>query len=157
MNKLRFLIVLVVLLVLLNAGTLIWLLSSRNKTNGRPEPGNDASAFIIKQLQLDPQQQEQFAALRNQHQQAMRQIQEEDRELHDQYFGLLKSNDPNKSKADSISVLIGQQRTRMETATFEHFKQLRNLCRDDQQKLFDKTIDEIMRFMGPKGPPPPRR
>jgi Spy/CpxP family protein refolding chaperone len=125
-------------------------------------PAHGASDFIIEQLKLDEKQQQQFFELRRQHQDITRQIREKDRKLHDQYFDLLKTDNPDKTKADSISLLIGQQRSRVEAATFDHFQQLRNLCRVDQKKIFDNTIDEIMRLMAPKGPghggpPPPER
>jgi Spy/CpxP family protein refolding chaperone len=154
MNKLRFLTWSVIILLLLNAGTLIYLLTTK-KPDQRP-PGEGASNFIIEQLKLDAQQQQQFSELRRQHQDVTRQIQEEDRKLHDQYFDLLKTDNPDKAKADSISLLIAQQRSNIEKATFDHFQQLRKLCREDQKKLFDTTIDEIMRLMAPKGPLPRR-
>lgn len=156
MNKLRFLTWTVILLLLLNAGTLIYLLmSKRTETDQRPPRGEGASKFIIEQLKLDDKQQLQFAELRHQHQEIIRRIQDQDRSLHDEYFNLLKTDTPDKAKADSISLLIAKQRSAIEAATFEHFLQLRRLCNDDQKKLFDATIDEIMRQMGgPKGPPP---
>jgi protein CpxP len=160
MNKFRFLTWSVVVLLLLNAGTLIYLLMSK-QADKKPPPGEGASSFIIEQLKLDAQQQQLFFELRHQHQEIIQRIQEQDRRLHDEYFNLLKTDNPDRVKADSISSLIAKQRSSIEAATFDHFQQLRKLCRDDQKKLFDATIDEIMKRMGPKGPPPggppPRR
>jgi len=153
MNKLRFLAWAVILLLLLNAGTLIYLFTEK-RTDQRPPRGEGPSNFIVEHLKLDKQQREQFFQLRRQHQQITRTIHEEDRLLHDQYFELLKTDNPDKAKADSISRLIGQQRSRLEAATFDHFQQLRKLCDGDQKKLLDETIDEITRLMMPKGPPP---
>jgi periplasmic protein CpxP/Spy len=153
MNKLRFLTWTVILLLLLNAGTLIYLLTTRNQDQ-RPPHGDPAPDFITEQLQLDAQQQLRFAELRHQHQEIVRRIQEQDRKLHDEYFNLLKTDNPDRVKADSISLLIGKQRSSIEAATFEHFQQLRRMCNDEQKKLFDATIDEIMKRMAPKGPPP---
>jgi protein CpxP len=153
MNKFRFLIGSVVILLLLNAGTLIYLLTSKQPGKMSP-PGEGASNFIIEQLKLDAQQQQLFLELRHQHQEIIQRIQEQDRKLHDAYFNLLKTDNPDRVKADSISLLIAKQRASIEAATFDHFQQLRNLCRDDQKKLFDATIDEIMKRMAPKGPPP---
>ncbi len=153
MNKLRFLTWSVILLLLLNTVTLICLFMTK-KTDQKPPRGEGVSNFIIEKLRLDKQQQEQFFELRRRHQELMKSIHEDDRDLHDQYFDLLKTDNPDKAKADSLSLLMGQQQSHIEAATFDHFQQLRKLCRDDQKKLFDETIDEITRLMAPKGPPP---
>lgn len=147
MNKVLFLTICVVLLFLLNAGMLIYLFQLRSYQQELRDQGADS--FIIERLKLDAGQQQAFATLRHQHQDITRQIHEEDRHLHDEYFALLKTAHPNKAKADSIATLIAEQRTKIEQATFDHFEQLRNLCHDDQKALFDNTIDEIARRMAP--------
>ena len=160
MSKINFLTIAVVLLLLLNAGTLLFVFrwhagdSSRGHGNGE-----GPAAFIIQALQLDAQQQEQFAGLRRDHQQKVRALHEEDKRLHDAYFSLLKTEHPDRVRVDSIANLIGGMEKQLSSITFEHFEKLRALCRDDQKKRFDATIDEIARRMapGPKrpgGPPP---
>lgn len=169
MSKVVFLTICIVLLFLLNAGMLIYLFKLRSYQ--QELRGQRADVFIIDRLHLDARQQQQFAVLRQQHQDVTRRAHDEDRHLHDEYFTLLKTAHPDKTKADSIASLIAAQRAVIERATFDHFEQLRNLCNDDQKKLFDATIDEIARRMappppgrpdGPDGPPegmppPPRR
>ena len=155
MNKFRFLAISVVLLLLLNIGTLAYLF--RTHKDAEPgQPGRAVADFIIQQLQLDATQQEKFAELRDRHQGVLQAAHKEDRRLHDMYFNLLKTDNPDRKKADSISMLIADQRSLIEMATFIHFQELRKLCRDDQKKRFDATIDEIARRLGPKGPPPGR-
>jgi periplasmic protein CpxP/Spy len=159
MSKLGLLTVVAVSLLLLNAGTLSYLLLTQKKDNrpSLPDRGMAASDFIIKELKLDNEQQLQFIALRDRHHATVIGAQREDRRLHDIYFGLLKTDNPDKGKADSVSALIASQRSLIEAATFEHFQDLRKLCRDDQKKRFDELIDEIARRVGgPKGPPPGR-
>lgn len=153
MNKQRFLWVTIILLLLLNLGTLAWLFFSQNKPGGgRPPAG--AADFIVEQLQLDQQQQEQFRELRQQHRAIIRKVLEEDKRLHDSYFSLLKTDNPDKRMADSVAALMAEQRSRIEAAAFDHFAQLRKICRDEKQKkLFDETIDEIARHAG--APPAP--
>jgi Spy/CpxP family protein refolding chaperone len=156
MNKLRFLSIIAVLLLVLNGGTLIYLLREQGMEDRPPHPGNDAADFIIEKLQLDDQQQQQFAGLRQQHRNTIHEAQDEDRRLHDLYFSLLKTDSPDKATVDSVSALMANQRSIIETATFTHFQQLRKLCREDQKKHFDMIINEIARRIGgPKGPPPP--
>jgi Spy/CpxP family protein refolding chaperone len=116
--------------------------------------GGGAADFIVEQLKLDASQQKQFEELRHRHQDITRKAHDEDRRLHDIYFSLLKTDNPDKAKVDSVSSLIEAQRSRLESATFIHFQQLRQLCRDDQKKLFDATIDEITKRIAPKQLPP---
>lgn len=160
MSKINFLTGSVVLLLLLNAGTLVFMLQRRGVETTDLPRGNGAgpAAFIIQALQLDDKQQEQFTTLRGEHQRITRAIHEEDKRLHDAYFDLLKTDHPDKAQVDSLASLIGAQHKLMEAAAFEHFEKLRAICREDQKKLFDNTIDEIARRMaprGPGGPPPP--
>ena len=155
MNKIRFLTWGVILLLLLNAGTLVYLFIQKKQEQGPPAGGSGAADFIIEKLKLDATQQKQFEQLRNQHQDITRHARDEERRLHDVYFSLLKTDNPDKAKVDSLTSLIAVQRSITESATFSHFQQLRQLCRDDQKKLFDATIDEIAKRVSPKGPPPP--
>lgn len=156
MSKVLFLTICIVVLFLLNAGMLVYLF--RLRTYQHELRGQNASLFIIDRLHLDVNQQKEFATLRQQHQAITRRAHEEDRQLHDEYFTLLKTAHPDKAKADSIASLIATQRTVIEKATFDHFEKLRNLCNDEQKVLFDNTIDEIARRMAPApnrpgGPP----
>lgn len=151
MNKLTLMTVGIVVLLAMNAAMLVLLFRPQHM---RDERGPGPAAFIVEQLQLDAGQQRSFETLRREHRSALREAQDEDRRLHDAYFSLLKTGAPNKPAADSLSALIGRQRSIMEAATFEHFSKLRALCRPDQQQRFDAIIDEVLRRMGP---PPPHK
>jgi Spy/CpxP family protein refolding chaperone len=129
--------------------------------HGPRENGEGPSGFIIRELKLDERQQQDFARLRDEHRNAINEEEREDHRLHDLYFAALKSDTVDANKTDSIATLIGEQRKKMASATFDHFQRLRALCNADQKKLFDKVIDEIARrIAGPppgEGPPPPRQ
>jgi periplasmic protein CpxP/Spy len=160
MKKMTFLIVSIVLLLVLNAVTLFILFQRHpgNDHGPRGDRGKGPADYIVKQLKLDAPQQQQFEELRNQHHDFTRDGEREDERLHDLYFSMLKSDNPDKSKVDSVATLIGRQREKLAAATFDHFQKLRAICRDDQKKLFDNTIDEIAKQVtGHPGPPPPGR
>ena len=163
MNKTTLLTVAVIGLLLLNAGMLVFMFTKKPH-DGPPlhEQGREGAAgFIIEQLKLDDKQQLQFAELRKQHQQETREAQEENHRLHDEYFELLKQDNADKNKVDSLASLIGMQHKKLELAMFNHFQQVRSICHDEQKKLFDATIDEILHHMiappfGDRGGPAPR-
>ena len=160
MSKTKFLTIALILLLVLNAVTLFIVFhmhlgqKQREMYNDDKGPAN----FIVESLKLDADQQKQFADLRHQHQEFARNIHEEGKKLHDEYFDLLKTDNPDKVKVDSIAGLISAHQKQLELYTFDHFQKLRAICRDDQKKLFDQTIDEIAKQVGgpphPDGPPP---
>ena len=161
MSKINFLTIAVVLLLLLNAGTLAVVFHwHEGRRSGPQEGGEGPAAYIIQVLKLDEQQQQQFAELRQAHRQAIRSVHEEDKRLHDAYFSLLKTDRPDRAAVDSVANLLAVEEKLLSTTTFEHFEKLRALCRPDQKVLFDATIDEIAHRMappppqGPGGPPP---
>ena len=154
MNKIKFLTVGLILLLVLNAVTLfilfhVHLSQRKHEKNGEGGPAN----FIIESLKLDVNQQKQFADLRHQHQDFAKGVHEEEKRLHDAYFDLLKTDNPDKTKVDSIATLMAAHQKELELFTFDHFQKLRAICREDQKKLFDQTIDEIAKQVG--GPPHP--
>lgn len=157
MKRMTFLTVSVIALLVVNAVTLFILFHMHlGGTHGlHGNNGKGPVDYIVRQLKLDEQQQKQFADLRDQHHAFARDAEREDERLHDLYFSMLKSDTPDKSKVDSVANLIGDQRRKLATVTFDHFRQLRALCHDDQKKLFDNTIDEIARMVTshPDGPP----
>ena len=156
MNKMRFLTISVIVLFLLNAATLFFLFRNQDIKPGRRPPGNgkDAAQYIITALKLDSEQQQQFAQLREKHHSFAVKAEDENKRLHDLYFNMLKSDSQDQGKIDSVATLIGQQRKILAQNTFEHFQQLRAICHEDQKKLFDATIDDIIRMVAGPHPPP---
>src|SRR5215510_4818343 len=119
MSKTKFLTVGLILLLVLNAVTLFLLFNMRSgqkefKQHDKEGPAN----FIIENLKLDPEQQNQFAALRHQHQEFAKNIHEEGKKLHDTYFDLLKTDTPDKAKVDSIASLMASHQKELELFTF---------------------------------------
>jgi Spy/CpxP family protein refolding chaperone len=160
MKKMTFLIVSVIVLLVLNAVTLFILFHMHQAGDRGPhgDNGKGPADYIARQLKLDGPQQQQFEELRNQHHAFARAGEKEDERLHDLYFSMLKTDNPDRSKVDSVATLIGEQRKKLAAATFDHFQKLRAICHDDQKKLFDNTIDEIAKLVtGHPGPPPPER
>jgi len=155
MNKTKFLAIGIAVLLLLNAVTLFILFHMHfaQKQHADHE-GEGPANFIVDQLRLDANQQKQFADLRHHHQDFARKTHEESKKLHDAYFELLKMDNPDNTKVDSIASLMAAHQKESELFTFDHFQKLRAICRDDQKKLFDETIDDIAKMVG-GGPPHP--
>lgn len=149
MENPRFLKIVVILLLLLNLGTLAFLFMGR-PPGGRP---NGPAKFLVEALNLDDAQQTQYARLRSAHQQAMASFKERNGTDHRAFFDLLKTGQPDSLRIQQAADSIAADQKQMELATFEHFRQLRSMCRPEQQVKFDAVIDEALRIMRP---PPPR-
>lgn len=157
MKKTNLLIASLILLVLLNIGTLGFIIYAQKRPANEMYSRNEPSEFIIQKLQLDNNQQKEFEILKQQHHMAAEAIQQKDKQLHDAFFDLLKTDNPDKAKVDSIASLVAGQQRQLVLSAFDHFASLRSICTDSQKKLFDENINEIARIVAERrlqqGPP----
>ena len=150
MNKTKFLTVLVVLLLALNAITLYFVWGKRNDDKRRGG-GRSYSEYISKKLNFDSQQQEQLKILRNKHKQELDSLRKDDLALQEAKTQLLKNGVTDSLQLDSIFNLSVIQKKKFEMAFYNHFMQIRALCKPEQLKLFNETLDEMnkRRWQGP--------
>lgn len=156
--KIKVLSVLVGVLILLNVvslGYIWWGHSTRHE--GGPREGRAPAGLVIKELQFDPKQQDEFEKLRNEHHTAMVTIGEQDRALHDELFRSLGRSSDTSAYADSLIHRIAMLRIENEQITYRHLAQVRQMCTPVQQQRFDAMIAEAMarheREGGPQRPP----
>lgn len=169
--------ILILLLIILNMATItaFWLLRGDHRMGPVAEPRSNAMEFLIKELAFDSSQKQQLLLLKEDHQQKMREVRRNNKEVKDALFALLKNTDTPDSvieKAAGASVVYDVQ---AEIITFKHFQQIRKLCNETQKKKFDSIIEEVLRMLAPgpqgaqpqgpplrpggerpEGPPPPR-
>jgi protein CpxP len=138
--------------------------------------------FIISKLHFSDEQKSAFEELRDRHHDSIIIIQEEGRKIRTALFENLKSADKTEQQLDSLMAAVGDNQKQIEFVTYRHFRQVRELCNDEQKKIFDNIIQEVLRKMtappprpggappgnagpdeppppgndGPSGPPPPR-
>ena len=144
MNKTKFLTILVLLLLVLNAVTLFFLLGKKDGNKNRSGGGGRPySEYLTKQLNLDTLQVAQLKGLRDKHKQELGELWKEDRQLQEAKFVLLKEGSTDSLKLDSILTLIVANKKKFELAFHNHFLQIRALCRPEQVELFNKTLDEM--------------
>jgi len=132
--------------------------------------GTGPGRFMIERLKFDDAQQNEFAKLRQQHQDKVQAIQQESRKLQDELFDLLKEPQQDPAKVSAIINSMGDNRKQLEQAIFDHFSSIKALCKtDEQKKLFNDFIDQLGETIGPpmqhrgrggppwmQGPPPER-
>jgi len=116
--------------------------------------------FIIRKLNFSDSQVHEYRKMRNSHHDSMMLLREEGRELRNDLFSNLKTSAGNYQLVDSLSTVIGDRQKLIEMVTYRHFQQVRQLCTEQQKRLFDDIIDEVLhRMAGPPAesphPPPP--
>jgi len=132
--------------------------------------GERPDEFIISKLHFSDEQVKAFEKLRDRHHDSIIIIQEEGRKIRTALFENLKHANKTEVQADSLMAAIGDNQKQIEFVTYRHFRQVRELCNDEQKKVFDDIIQEVLRKMagppprpggpppgheGPDGPPPP--
>jgi len=151
-GKQSLLILLVLVLVVLNLGLVTFMWYSQRPDNG---PGGPATArFLIKELNFDKTQEQQYMELQHQFTNSLEPIKRNERQMHDRFFEMLHAETPDSAQVAALIDSMGRNRGEIEFITFVHFRQVRALCNKEQQLKFDKIIAETMRRMGP---PPPRK
>lgn len=117
---------------------------------GKHGPGKPHE-WLARQLNFTTAQQEQYNTLHQQHRNVMEPLLQQDRNLHDSLFAQLKQPPPDTVMVNRFISAISNNRALIETTTFYHFLQVRNLCTPGQQKIFDEVIGDALRM------PPPGR
>ncbi|MEO8148007.1 MAG: periplasmic heavy metal sensor [Bacteroidia bacterium] len=153
MESAKFLKTVVIILLLINIGTLAFMWFDKPH-HGPPPPheGGDAMEFLSRELKFSDAQQKQFEELREQHHDAVEPLQKASRKLHDQYFNMLA--DANTDSLTIVQVadsMIAVQK-QIELKTYYHFKSVRAICTPEQQKKFDDVIADALHQMARKPP-----
>lgn len=143
----------IIALLLLNLGTLGFLLVSGPKQghrplHGRPEP----RAIIIEKLHFDAQQIEAYEQLIGEHRKKIDAIDEKIRDTKNSLYSLLNNND--SASKDSLILALGNYQKEIETTHFNHFADIKKLCKPNQISDFEELTEELSRLFSK--PPRPR-
>ncbi len=160
---------LILALLVLNFGTLAFMWFNKPHPprpefmfNGNPPPPGQEERpgeFLIHELNLNQSQLADFIKLRDEHQNAMKQVIEENQKNKDELFKMISAPQVDSAKLNQVTDNIAKGQKQIELATFIHFQKVRALCDDNQKKKFDEIIGDVLKMMassppGPKGPPP---
>jgi periplasmic protein CpxP/Spy len=108
--------------------------------------------FIIKKLNFDKQQINQFEVLIGKHKKSRKEIHNKIiAEKKTLYQLLLKEN--KNIERDSVISLIGGLQQKAESIDFKHFDDLRSICSEAQKKKFEELILELAELFTPKKRP----
>ena len=154
MNNTMFLKAVIIVLILLNIGTLafMWINHPFSRLQDQPPL---AAGFLVKELKLSGSQQNEYLRLRGNHRKMLNQLQERDKALHTRFFDQLFSEVPDLKRVSDLADSIAENRRKMEVLTYDHFMQVRQMLTPEQRKKFEKIFDEVIRMVLPPPLPPP--
>ena len=156
-KKLPFWKIFAIALLIINTLILSFILLERT---GQGSTNRGPAAFIIKQLHFNDSQIIAFEKLKLTHQDSVQQLREQGKMLREKYFSLLRNHANSISEKainDQASDLVNKiaaNQIAIESVTYRHFSQVKNICDDDQKQKFDSIILEIVRMMKAGKPKP---
>lgn len=157
MNKMRLLTLAVTGLLLLNFGLLGFLFLKKDQPPGREgrSPHDEPKHLIIRRLQLDEAQQAAYQVLIDEHRSHMNVLNRQEMELKNELYSLLSEEKPDTMVASALIHKIGDKQEAIEHVNFEHFRQIRALCKPGQLPAFDSLAKELAGIFAPPHPPHP--
>ena len=156
MDKIKLLTATVIALLLLNIGTLGFLILTgpMQHHRGPMGKGNGPQRLIIEKLHFDEKQQAQYQQLIHWHR---GQINALDNQIHQAknrlYTQLLKNTVDTKTK-DSLIDAIAVYQKQIEMTHFKHFEDIKKLCKPEQLEDYYNLTEELANLFS-RHPPRP--
>ena len=155
MKKVTFLTIAVIVLILLNISVLAFVFTKESNTalleERRPEPRE----IIIKKLHFDEEQQGEYQVEIKKHREKINELDRVIRENKHKLYDLLTTTYEQEEKDSLIEVIVNAQR-KVEEAHFEHFQDIKAICKEDQLDDFDELVLELPRIFSPQNRRQPR-
>ncbi|NOS93336.1 MAG: hypothetical protein HOP30_15565 [Cyclobacteriaceae bacterium] len=117
---------------------------------GRMEPKNQ----IVESLHFDQQQIADYEKLIAPHRQTIRELNDRIHETKSSLYQLLSSE--NGAVKDSLISTLGSLQMQIETTHYDHFKDIKALCKPDQLVYFETLSAQLTNFFNPERQRPGR-
>ena len=130
-----------------------------NHRNARNGQGSPMTAFFKKDLHFTDQQMEAYEKLRMQNRQKMKPLFEDVRLAKVDFYKYINDQQANDSLLDASAGQIGEKQKVLDLQTLKNFRQLRNICTEEQKKRYDSLITGVITNMwfAPRNGPPERK
>jgi hypothetical protein len=151
-SKLSFWKIFAIILLISNTVILAFVFFEKPTRADNKGPAN----FIIKELNLNAAQIENFNQLKFAHQDSVQRLKNTGRELRENYFKILRNDTTDNILADQLLIQIANNQKTIEQVTFSHFQSVKNICDSVQKEKFDSIILEVVHRMKDNRPKPNR-
>ena len=152
MNKVKILSFISIGLLIANLALIGFLISNKSRHPKRERPFK----IISEKLKFDELQVGKYEDLIKTHQASMKVTEEQLLSLKNELYTSL-ADTSKKKMTDSLFAEIGKQQASIEKIHYNHFLDLKNLCRPEQMSAFEALSSNIAKlFAPPQAPNPPR-
>ena len=142
MNKFKFLKLIIIGLLVSN-GVLLFMLFKEHVRKGGPK------AIIIEKLHFDKEQIKNYETYIQQHRKAIDNNEAILNKLRSSLFEQIKYKQ-DTTKIDSLMSKIAKQQNLAEKINYNHFLEIKRLCKPSQQKYFNELTTEIANLFSSK-------
>jgi protein CpxP len=154
MDKIKLLTIAVISLLLLNLGTLGFLIFARPPHSmGPPGMHQQPKEIIIERLRFDKEQQKKYAELIRWHRGTINAIETEIHQLKNKLYLQLLKNKADTITRDSLINALADYQKQIEATHFRHFQDIKSICTPDQMDDYNDLTEELSRiFSKPPNP-----
>lgn len=108
---------------------------------------NSTADILEKEVGFNQEQLENYRALRENHLKSIRPLFEQMRTSKAAMYQLLRGGTLNDSTLYAAADLVGKNQEKIEMQTFCHFRDIKALCKPEQQEQFDEFIQDVITKM----------
>lgn len=144
MTKSKLLTIAVVLLLAVNLLQL-WFVATHNGRKRVPEGPKD---IIIEKLGFDKEQQQRYLEMIRWHRTQIREREKQILSVKKALYATLNDSAASGSK-DSLLHELGQLQTQIERVHYQHFEDIRSVCKPGQMERYEAFTREIDQLFGP--------
>lgn len=110
--------------------------------------GGNPGDFVAKELKFDDSQMQQFKTLNDNHEVEMRAIAGHAKKLKGSLFTKISEENVSSNTIDSIITLIGAYESKRDLKTYKHFREIQEICTDEQKERFNSIVKQALKKVG---------
>ena len=149
LSNIKFLWIVILVLIILNMAFLAthWIQDDEVLDRSRRIPARSGQRdhFLKQELNFTPVQQERFDSLLSDHRIQIESKVEEIRSLREELMGMMR-NQEFTAEAEELVREIGENQSELELLNYKHFRDVLNICNEEQKQVF---LETIKRAVGP--------
>ncbi len=153
MNKIKLLTGSTIVLLVVNLALVGFIVFGKPPRPGDPDA---RKREIIEKLGFDDAQVHEYERIIEDHRSAMRDNNQRMRALKNELYTTLNNGAPDRVK-DSLILAISFVHISIEQTNYNHFKNIKKICKPEQMKKFEELTDELATFFAPPRPQHPPR
>ena len=135
----------VVLLLLANIALVIFIVKGRNQHETKKPAGKgDPFESMVKELNMTEDQKKNHQQIREEYFKLVKPLFDSVRAAKSTYFALVKDTTASESTLTSYNKHISEIQSTIDKITFEHFRKVRALYKEDQQKKYDEMVQKMV-------------